>query len=113
MQAAILFGVREGKSEDLVTVTFVERGEFFMPLFLVLLCQGRLRRPPMRARLIFLLCLPEGGGVSPSRSMLSHQAFSCLGIRLCGKGGEMDVTDWFCCGNEPGIKGSLFDVLRV
>lgn len=55
---------------------------------------------------------PEGGGMRPPSLLVSHQAFLCLSIRMCGKGGEMDVTDWFCCGYKYSIKGNLFAVLR-
>lgn len=63
-------------------------------------------------RFLLCLCLPEGGGVRSPCSLVSHQAFLCLGLRMCEKGGEMDVTDRFCCGCEYGIKGNLFAVLR-
>lgn len=85
-----------------------------MPSFLTLLCRGRLCRPLVGAHLRFVLCLclPEGGGLRTPCSLVSHRAFSCLGIRICGRGGEMDATDGFCCGCEYRIKGNLFAVLR-
>lgn len=85
-----------------------------MPLFLTLLCRGRLHGPLMGARVRFLLslCLPEGGGVRSPCSPVSHQAFFCLGIRMCGRGGEMDVTDCVCSGCEYSIEGNLFAVPR-
>ena len=92
----------------------IERGELFMPLFLTLLCQGWLHRPLMGAHLRFLLslCLLKVMACRPPSLLVSHQAFLCLSIRMCGKGGEMDVTDWFCCGCKYSIKGNLFAVLR-